>query len=129
MDRSSRRKKSVLLVEDDRALFFAMTEVLSDAGYETRTAADGQLAIESLSGGYAPDVIVLDLRMPRVGGIEVVNWLQQQSIRVPVVLATQEDDVEAADVGAVLKMVKPFTVEQLLEAVALGLDADATPTR
>ena len=123
MDRSSPAKPCLLLIEDDQRLLFAMTEVLTAAGYETRIAADGQIAIETLLSGYAPDVVVLDLRMPHVGGLEVLNWLQQHSIRVPIVLATQEDDVAAADVGAVVKLVKPFTLEQLLEAISMALQS------
>jgi len=83
----------VLVVDDDEHLLVAVTEVLDDAGYETRTAYDGNLAIERLSTGYAPDVIVLDLVMPRVSGFEVLNWMRQHDLEIPIVLATTEDDV------------------------------------
>jgi FixJ family two-component response regulator len=69
-------------------------------------------------------VIVLDLAMPMVSGFEVLNWMRQHDIQIPVVLATLEDDVRAADVGAVVKLSKPFTREQLLDAVATALRAD-----
>jgi DNA-binding response OmpR family regulator len=112
--------KRVLVVEDDERLLFAMTEVLEQAGYQTRTAGDGQMAIQRLSTGYTPDVIVLDVQMPFVTGLEVLAWMRQNDVRIPVVLATQEDEVKAADVGAVVKLIKPFTLEQLLEAVEFG---------
>ena len=113
----------MLVVEDDERLVVAITEVLRDAGYEARTAYDGHLAIERLSMGYAPDVIVLDLVMPRVSGFEVLNWMGQHHLQIPVVLATTEDDVRPDDVGAVVKLSKPFTREELLDAVATALRA------
>jgi len=115
---------NVLVVDDDEHLVVAITELLRDAGYETKAAYDGHLAIQRLSTAYAPDVIVLDLAMPMVSGFEVLNWMRQHDIQVPVVLATLEDDVRAADVGAVVKLSKPFTREQLFDAVATALRAD-----
>ena len=115
----------MLVVDDDEHLVVAITEVLHDAGYETRTSYDGHLAIQRLSMGYAPDVIVLDLVMPRVNGFEVLNWMRQHDLQIPVVLATTEDDVRANDVGAVVKLSKPFTREELLDAVATALRATA----
>jgi len=97
--------------------------VLHDAGYETRTAYDGHIAMQRLSMGYAPDLIILDLVMPRVNGLEVLNWMRQHDFQIPIVLATSEDDVRAADVGAVVKLSKPFTREELLAAVANALRA------
>jgi DNA-binding response OmpR family regulator len=113
----------VLVVDDDEHLMVAITQVLHDAGYETRTSYDGHLAIQRLSMGYAPDVIVLDLVMPRVNGFEVLNWMRQHDLQIPIVLATTEDDVRATDVGAVVKLAKPFTQEELLAAVANALRA------
>ena len=116
---------NVLVVDDDEHLVVAITELLRDAGYETRTAYDGNLAIERLSTGYAPDVIVLDLVMPRVSGFEVLNWMRQHDLEIPIVLATTEDDVRANEVGAVVKLSKPFTRDELLDAVAIALRATA----
>ena len=115
----------VLVVDDDEHLVLAITEILRDAGYEARTASDGHRAIQRLSTGHAPDVIVLDLVMPTVSGFEVLNWMREHEFHIPVVLATTEDDVRAADVGAVVKLSKPFTREELLDAVASALRATA----
>jgi len=114
-----------LVVDDDEHLVVAITDLLHDAGYEVRTAYDGHLAIQWLSTGDAPDVIVLDLVMPRVSGFEVLNWMRQHDLQIPVVLVTSEDRVSAADVGAVVKLLKPFTREELLDAVATALRATA----
>jgi len=123
-----RRKQGiprVLVIDDDERLMMAITQVLHDAGYKTRTSYDGHLAIQRLSMGYAPDLIILDLVMPRVNGLEVLNWMRQHDLQIPIVLATSEDDVRAADVGAVVKLSKPFTREELLDAVATALRATA----
>ena len=114
----------MLVVDDDERLMVAITQVLHDAGYEMRTSSDGDRAIQRLSMGYAPDVIVLDLVMPSVNGFAVLNWMRQHDFQIPIVLATS-DDVRATDVGAVVKLQKPFTQEQLLDAVANALRATA----
>src|SRR5438105_6642757 len=124
------RAPCVLVVDDDQHLVVAISEVLQEAGYETRVAVDGHGAIQRLSLGYATYVSVLDLMMPIVNGFEVVNWLRQRDLRIPIVLATQEDDVRATDlVGSVVKLSKPFTAEQLLEAVADARKAGRTDKR
>jgi two-component system OmpR family response regulator len=111
----------VLVVEDDDRLVFAIKETLADEGYETRAAKSGHEAIAVLAAGFLPDAIVLDLMMPIGTGFEVVAWLQQHGLEVPVLLSTQSDDVAAVDVGAVLKLSKPFTAEQLLDGLSLAL--------
>jgi two-component system, OmpR family, response regulator len=120
MDHSSRRRR-VLVVEDDDRLVFAIKETLTDEGYETQAAKNGRDAIAALDAGFLPDAIVLDLMMPIGTGFEVVAWLQQRGLEVPVLLSTQSDDVAAVDVGAVLKLSKPFTAEQLLEGLSRAL--------
>lgn len=120
MDHSGRRLR-VLVVEDDDRLVMAIRDTLMDEGYETQASKNGQEAIEAVASGFMPDAIVLDLRMPIATGFEVAAWLQQRGIDVPIVLSTQSDEVAAIDVGAVLKLSKPFTAEQLLDGIAVAL--------
>jgi CheY-like chemotaxis protein len=115
------RQPRVLVVEDDERLVMAMSDVLVDDGYETRTATDGRAAIQRLTAGFSPDVIVLDLEMPHVNGFEFLDWLKQNGIEVPIVLSTLLDDYEGPELGAVGKLAKPFTLEQLLDGVAAAL--------
>jgi len=121
MNGSSPRPPRVLVVEDDERLLMTISDVLSDQGFETRTANNGRVAIQTLASGYLPDVIVLDLMMPLASGFEVVDWLQQKGAQIPIVLSTQEDEIQPADVGAVVKLSKPFTLEQLLDGVSAAL--------
>lgn len=111
----------MLVVEDDDRLVMAIKDTLADEGYETRAAKNGRDAIAVLAAGFLPDAIVLDLMMPIGTGFEVVAWLQQHGLDVPVLLSTQTDEVAAVDVGAVLKLSKPFTAEQLLEGLTIAL--------
>ncbi len=106
----------ILVVEDDEHLLFALVEALTDAGYEVRPAADGHLAIQRLAT-FTPDVILLDLMMPFMDGFEVLGWLRRNRAAVPVVVASDADDYDAGVLGAAAKLSKPFTVEQLLEAI------------
>ena len=104
-----------------------MQEVLGDAGYETKVAPDGHAAIQRLST-FAPDVIVLDLMMPHLSGYDVLGWLKENDFAIPVVVATTDDDSRARDLGAAVKLTKPFTLEQLLDGVAVALQpAPASP--
>jgi len=100
------RPQRVLIVDDDARLVFVMQEVLA--------------AIQRLST-FAPDVIVLDLMMPHMTGYDVLDWLKQNALAIPVVVATTEDDSQALDLGAAVKLTKPFTLEQLLDGVAVAL--------
>jgi len=124
MDAQQRRAPHVLIVEDDARLLSVLKELLDDAGYEAETALDGHVAIQKLST-FTPDVILLDLEMTFVNGYEVLEWMKRNGIRIPVVLSTLHDEVGAAAVGAVLKLSKPFTLEQLLDAVTLALATKA----
>lgn len=122
MNRQRQKPQRVLIVDDDPRLVSTVDEVLNDAGYETRTAGDGHAAIQRLST-FVPDVIVLDLMMPHMTGFEVLDWLKQNDLHVPVVVATTEDDWKVPASAAIVRLTKPFTLEQLLEGVAVALKA------
>jgi CheY-like chemotaxis protein len=114
----------VLIVDDDPRLVMAMSDVLAAEGYETTAALNGEMAIQKVPA-FSPHVIVLDMEMPKMDGFDVLRWLGANGIRVPVIIASNNDDVEAADVGAVTKLPKPFDLDQLLEALAIALAAPA----
>ena len=114
------RVPRVLVVEDDPLLLKSLRDILGDEGYDVQIAENGSAAIRQLAT-RSPDVILLDLNMPIMSGDDVLEWLKQRGGRIPVVIATQDDDVQAADLGVVAKLSKPYEVEQLLEVLAFAL--------
>lgn len=127
-------EKKVLLVDDDPQGLSSTRKILELAGYEVITASDGQEALEkvrpqpqtshSLASSEAPlwvDVVVTDVRMPRMSGIEFLRALSVCMPGVPVILMTAygrvEEAVWAMKLGAVDFLMKPFKRQGLLTAV------------
>jgi CheY-like chemotaxis protein len=112
----------VLIVEDDVALRQAYGDILRDAGWTVIVAGDGLQAIEQLERGPRPCVVLLDLRMPRMNGWELVDWLKERSEwqRLPylVVAAHVRVAEEAARLGALGWLQKPVPIDALVGAVA-----------
>jgi two-component system KDP operon response regulator KdpE len=125
----------VLVVDDDRALLRALEIALSVRGNEVlmaRTAADG-IAQVSIS---SPDVVILDLGLPDMDGIEVVRRVRQWT-RVPVIVlsasASEDKKVTALDAGADDYVTKPFGMAELEARMRVALrrraeDGDSSPT-
>lgn len=117
-------KPKVLLVEDDRELAGMLGELLTDEGYETEAAYDGQRGLHlGLTGHY--DVLVIDRRLPVLDGLELLRRLRARAVttRVLVLSALGEvaDRVAGLDAGADDYLVKPFEAEELLARLrALG---------
>ena len=111
----------VLIVEDDVALRAAYSRHLANSGWEVVTATDG-LAASALLHPDAFDVIISDLSMPRMGGIEFIRAIRQKDQDVPVIFITGEPElktaVEAVTYGAYRYLTKPFALKQFSEIVA-----------
>jgi DNA-binding response OmpR family regulator len=110
----------VLVVDDDPRLVMAMSDVLAAEGYETQSAMNGEAAIRQI-GAFSPHVMLLDMEMPKMNGFDVLRWLKSNGVQVPVIIASNNDDVDADDLGATVKLPKPFDLDQLLAALALAL--------
>ena len=118
----------VLVVDDDFDIREALSDVLASEGYSVVTAADGVEALETLRGGIRPAVMLLDLMMPRVSGVEVIDELRKdESLRaIPVVVCSANRGYGADDLGVLDVLRKPVSVEDLLKAVARAI-RPATP--
>jgi len=114
----------VLVVDDDPRLVMAMSDVLVAEGYVTETARNGEVAIRQLAA-FSPHVMVLDMEMPKMDGFDVMRWLRTNRIEVPVVIASSNDEVSPEDLGAAVKLPKPFDLDQLLAALASALGTPA----
>ena len=111
------RPPRVLVVEDDDAIAQVLMRSLRMEGYEVRVAEDGTAALEQ-AHGFLPDLVVLDLGLPGIDGIEVAKELRRQSDDVPILILTARDAVESRveglDAGADDYLVKPFERPELL---------------
>jgi response regulator NasT len=115
-------KRRVLVVEDEALIRLDIVETLRDFGFEViGEAADGEEAVE-MATALKPDVIVMDIKMPKMDGITAAEKIQ--ALRIPVVLLTafsQKELVErATEAGAMAYVVKPFTPNDLLPAVEIA---------
>lgn len=112
----------ILVVDDERAVRESLRRALTLEGYDVELAADGEEALAHVAApGPAPDAIVLDVLMPRLGGLDVCRRLRADGNRVPVLMLTARDQVEdrvaGLDAGADDYVVKPFALEELLARV------------
>jgi DNA-binding response OmpR family regulator len=115
---------NLLVVEDDPRVARLVGRALEEAGHRVELAADGVAALTAAETG-AHDLIVLDVMLPEMDGLEVCRQLRRQGLRTPILMLTARDAVSdrvrGLDVGADDYLVKPFALEELLARVrALG---------
>lgn len=114
----------VLLVDDDPALLGVTRELLEDAGYRVTAAEDGEAAIRELAvGGY--DVVLTDVGMPGLGGVDVLKAVRTRDRELPVVFLTGspslETAIDAVQLGAHRYLLKPVAAAELLGAVGAAV--------
>jgi DNA-binding response OmpR family regulator len=109
----------VLVVEDDAEIADVLRRSLRQEGYEVKTSADGVDALD-VATGFVPDLVVLDLGLPRLDGVEVCRRLRAEG-DVPILMLTAraetEDRVSGLDSGADDYLVKPFERQELLARI------------
>ena len=107
----------MLVVDDDKAVRESLRRSLEFNGYAVSLAADGAEALAGI-GGIAPDVVVMDVMMPRLDGIETTKSLRKAGNDVPILVLTARDAVgdrvEGLDAGADDYLTKPFALQELL---------------
>ena len=110
----------VLVVDDEPAVRDALERALGLEGYEVELADNGLDALRSLAGA-PPDLVVLDVLMPEVDGLEVSRRLRRTGDRTPILMLTARDEVSdrvaGLDAGADDYVVKPFALEELLARI------------
>jgi two-component system KDP operon response regulator KdpE len=113
------KKGRVLVVDDERAIRRAVSRALSSRGFLVDVAADGEEALGSVRT-FDPDLMVLDLNLPELGGLEVCRRVRAWSAVPILVLSVREeeaDKVAALDLGADDYLTKPFGVDELMARV------------
>lgn len=113
----------ILIVEDEVKIARFITLELEHEGYEVRVAHDGRTGLQ-LCESWQPDLMILDLMLPQLSGIEVCRRIRQNS-DVPIIMLTAKDDVSdkvmGLDMGADDYMTKPFAIEELLARIRVCL--------
>jgi DNA-binding response OmpR family regulator len=113
-------KADIYIVEDDATIARFVELELSHAGYEVKKAADGKTAIEALDA-YEPDLLILDLMLPEVDGLEVARKVREDGATYPILMLTAraetQDVVSGFDAGADDYLRKPFEIPELLSRV------------
>ena len=113
-------RSTILVAEDDPAIGNALFRALSHEGYEVRRVTDGAEALEALAESPA-DLVVLDVAMPHVDGLEVCRRLRSAGNRRPVLMLTARhtvgDRVAGLDAGADDYLVKPFSLDELFARI------------
>jgi len=113
----------VLVAEDEDSVRQMVALALKAIGYRTTVFADGAAAAEAIDSGVVPDAVLLDVRMPRMNGIDLVRHIRARSetAATPVVAMSAYSDEQQAremiDAGANAFLAKPFTLKQLVAEV------------
>jgi DNA-binding response OmpR family regulator len=109
-----------LVVEDEEKVARFVRRALEEESYAVDVVGDGESAVDQIE--VVPyDLIILDLTLPKRGGLEVLRWLRQKGLKAPVLILTARtgigDRVKGLDLGADDYLVKPFAIEEFLARV------------
>ena len=121
--------KKILIIEDDRSLQTALVEALTQERYETTSAFDGDEGLQK-AGAEKPDLILLDLILPKKDGYEVLAEIKKgPSANIPVLILTNLEEIDnvqkALDLGAKTFMVKSdFSLKDVIEKIRENLPKD-----
>jgi len=118
---------SILLVDDEPALLRGIGRYLTGLGHEVTSASNGREALEALARA-TPDVLITDINMPDMDGIEILNELRARESRLPVIAMSGGGKFDkrlllasARMLGAVLTLEKPFELDELRRLVEQAL--------
>lgn len=127
--------KKILFAEDEEALLKSLAEILKQEGFDVETASDGESAIKSLEKGTKPDLILLDLILPKKDGFEVLKEIKagEATKNIPVIVLTNLESLgdidRALEAGASAYLVKAnYDLEDVLKKIELVLkNKEASP--
>jgi two-component system KDP operon response regulator KdpE len=124
-------QRNILVVDDELQITRVLRTTLSGYGYNVRTAGDGVEALDVMRQ-WNPDLVITDLSMPNMGGLELCRKIRSKSAVSIIVLSVrgeEEPKVEALDSGADDYVTKPFNMNELMARVRAGLRRAARLTR
>lgn len=122
--------EKILVVEDEPDLLMGLQDNLELEGYQVVTAKDGPAAVE-LGMSTCPDLILLDIMLPKLNGFEVLRQLRQKGLDTPVIMLTAKsqevDRVLGLELGADDYITKPFSIRELLARIKAVLRRRTSP--
>jgi CheY-like chemotaxis protein len=115
-------KKKILLVDDEESIHILYREELEGAGYEVHSAMNGEEALQVVST-LAPDLVILDIQMPGMNGIDVLRRIKEQNPKLPVILSSayQEFKQNLSSWASDDFVVKSADMRELLDSVSRHL--------
>ena len=126
---NSEATKNILVVDDEPQITRVLKTSLSSFGYGIRTAADGEEALQ-LIHDWSPDLIITDLRMPNMDGLELCREVRKES-QVPIIVLSVKGEesikVQALDAGADDYVTKPFSMNELTARIRAALRRASVP--
>jgi two-component system KDP operon response regulator KdpE len=131
MSAGETRNSNILVVDDEPQITRVLKTTLSSKGYAIRTASDGDEAVEVMKA-WSPDMVITDLRMPNMNGLELCRYVRKNSAIPIIVLSVKGEEkikIEALDAGADDYVTKPFSVDELLARVRAALRRAAAPSK
>ena len=124
--------EKILIIEDEADLVKGLKLNLTDEGYEVSWAFDGQEGLRKALE-EAPDLIILDIMLPKMSGLEVCRELRQKKANVPIIMLTAKgeevDKVVGLEIGADDYITKPFSIRELLARIKAHLRRDRRDLR
>ncbi|MHC5110595.1 MAG: response regulator transcription factor [Planctomycetota bacterium] len=114
----------ILVAEDEQDMAMGLKDNLQFEGYEVIVANDGEAALQAVND-HSPDLLLLDLMMPKIDGLEVCQRIRESGLMIPILMLTAKsqelDIVRGLEVGADDYITKPFNVRELLARVKAAL--------
>ena len=114
--------KLIMTVDDSSSVRQMVSFTMKEAGYDVIEAADGKDAMGKINGS-AVEIVITDLNMPKVDGIELIRWIRKESDHkfIPIIMLTTESQdtkkAEGKEAGATGWIIKPFKPDQLVSVV------------
>ena len=116
--------ETVLIVEDDPSMLTGLKDNFAFKGYKVLTAADGEKGLNAALNAK-PDLILLDLMLPKINGYEICRLIRQEGLEMPIIMLTakseESDVILGLNIGADDYVTKPFSINELLARAAAFL--------
>src|SRR4051812_26860718 len=112
--------ETVLIIEDDPSILLGLQKNLKFEGYDVLAASDGERGLE-LAVDRPPDLIILDIMLPRISGFEICKTLKKNNIQVPIIILSAKDQeidkIMGLDLGADDYVTKPFNIREVIARI------------